>query len=362
MEKSVESLLKIVKYGLGNVNECHVPDHTNWDEVLNLASKHGVAAIALDGIQRCIDENIPINIDLQTKLERIGITTQQESEYKRQEKVIASLVKFYQQYGIRMMVLKGWGLSQNYPNPSHRPCSDLDIYLFGDQEKADKLIEHELGIKVDHSHHHHTVFVYKGLIVENHYNFLNVYSHRSTRKIEKRLKELVMIGTKDIQIANQTVILPSVDFNALFVLRHMAVEFAATGMVMRQVLDWGLFVKKYHSEINWDSLLPFVKELNMHHFLDEVNYVCYFYLGFEKNLFKGFGSTYYGEIVYADLFNPKNFMPKEIGFVKYVWQRRHNWWHNRWRHKIVYSDSVFSTLVCQLIAHIMKPKTLYHYK
>jgi len=98
----------------------------------------------------------------------------------------------------------------------------------------------------------------------------------------------------------------------------------------------------------------------MHHFLDAVNYICYFYLGFEKSLFKGLGSSYYGEKVYADLFNPLNSQPKERGFLKYVWQREQNWWHNRWRHEIVYSDSLLSTLVYQIIAHLMKPATLYH--
>lgn len=61
-----------------------------------------------------------------------------------------------------MMVLKGYGLSKNYPVPNHRPCGDMDIYLFGDQEKADKLIAEELGIKIDNSHHHHTVFQFQG--------------------------------------------------------------------------------------------------------------------------------------------------------------------------------------------------------
>lgn len=148
------TLLGIIRYGLGNPCEPSIPNGINWRDILNLASMHGVAAIALDGIQRCIDENAPINIDLQTKLEWIGITTQQELEYKRQEKVIASLAKFYQQHDIRMMVLKGWGLSLNYPIPSHRPCSDLDIYQFGDQKKADKLVKKELGLDVDNGHHH----------------------------------------------------------------------------------------------------------------------------------------------------------------------------------------------------------------
>ncbi len=360
MEKSVESLLEIVKYGLGNVNECHIPDQTNWGEVLNLTSMHGVAAIALDGIQRCIDENIPINIALQTKLEWIGITAQQDSEYKRQEKVIASLAKFYQQHDIRMMVLKGWGLSLNYPIPSHRPCSDLDIYQFGDQKKADKLVEKELGINVDNGHHHHTVFVYQGVTVENHYDFLNVYSHRSSQVIETILKDICGVEKEVTTIQGQDVYNPSADFNALFVLRHMASEFAATGMNLRQILDWGLFVKNYHTAVHWSSFLSVVKNQNMHYFLDAINYICYTYLGFKKDIFMGCGNEEYGERVLADLFNPLNSQPKERGFLRYVWQRGQNWWRNRWRHKIVYSDNLLSTLAYQIIAHLMKPATLYH--
>ncbi len=354
------TLLRIIRYGLGGTIDPSISNGINWSEVLNLASMHGVAAIALDGIQRCMDENNPINIDLQTKLEWIGVTNQQEAECKRQENVIASLAGFYQQHDIRMMVLKGWGLSLNYPIPSHRPCSDLDIYLFGDQKRADQLIRKELGIDVDNGHHHHTVFVYQGVTVENHYDFLNVYSHRSTKKVEKILKDICSVEKKVTTIQGQDVYIPPADFNALFVLRHMAVEFAATGMILRQLLDWGLLMKKHHTEVNWDMVLPVVKEMNMHQFLDAINYICYTYLGFEKGIFHGFGNEAYGERVWADLFNPNNMRPKEKGSVKYILSRWDNWWRNRWRHKIVYSDSLLATFFYQVVSHLMKPATLHH--
>lgn len=360
MTSTEATLLEIIRYGLGFTSDTSIQNGINWNDVLKIASMHGVAAIALDGIQRCIDKKISINIDLQTKLEWIGITTQQESEYKRQENVIASLAKFYQHHDIRMMVLKGWGLSLNYPIPSHRPCSDLDIYQFGDQKKADKLINKEFGLDIDNGHHHHTVFVYQGVTVENHYDFMNVYSHRSTRKVENLLKSMAQeadpVKTKD----GTEIWLPSPDFNALFVLRHMAVEFAANGMILRQVLDWGLFINKYHQEIDWDRTLHIIREINMHKYLDAVNYICYTYLGFNRDLFVGFGEENFGERVFSDLFNPDNFKQKENGFLKYIWNRCQNWWQNRWRHKIVYTDSLPSTIVYQLFAHLMKPATFYN--
>lgn len=62
---------------------------------------------------------------------------------------------------------------------------DVDIYLFGDQEKADKLLQEKLGITIDKSHHHHTVFRFKNETVGNHYDFLNVHVRPSNKRIEK---------------------------------------------------------------------------------------------------------------------------------------------------------------------------------
>lgn len=355
-------VIDLVNCGLGNSESCIIPDDTDWNQVMKKSALHGVDTIALDGIQRFHSNHIPIDIDIDAKLEWIGNSHLQEVAYQSQEETISSLASFYQKHGIRMMVLKGWGLSLDYPNPSHRPCSDLDIYLFGEQEKGDKLLERELGIKVDNDHHHHSVFTYHGIMVENHYDFMNVHSHCSTRKIENLLKSMaqdaVQVKTKD----GTDVWLPSANFNALFVLRHMAAEFAANGMILRQVADWGLFMKEHRQEIDWNQILQIIKELNMHKFLDAVNYICYTYLRFDKDVFVGFGDESYGERVFADLFNPENYKQKKSGLLAYLYDRLQNWWRNRWRHKIVYSDSLLSTFFYQLHAHLMKPATLVNRK
>ena len=136
---TINTLIELVRLGLGNTSDCNLSTGTNWNAVSNLAFQHGVGAIAFDGIQCCYDWEIPIDMDTQTKLEWIGSVHQLEVGYQKQLYTIASLATFYQKHGIRMMVLKGYGLSLNYPKPNHRPCSDLDIYLFGEQKRADLL-------------------------------------------------------------------------------------------------------------------------------------------------------------------------------------------------------------------------------
>ena len=55
------------------------------------------------------------------------------------------------------------------------------------QKEADAIISKEKGIEVDCSHHHHTVFNWHDFAVENHYDFINVYHHKSHAKLERIL-------------------------------------------------------------------------------------------------------------------------------------------------------------------------------
>ena len=113
-----------------------------------------------------------------------------ESQYVLYRKAVADLAAWYHAHGYRMMVLKGLACGMNWPKPEHRPYGDIDIYLFRQYKEADAVLASEFGIKIDNSHHHHTVFRWQGFTVENHYDFVNVNVHRSSRELETILKKI----------------------------------------------------------------------------------------------------------------------------------------------------------------------------
>ena len=51
MRKSEELLFKLIRLALGTESDLTLPMDADWQEVLDLAKKHGVAAIAYDGLQ-----------------------------------------------------------------------------------------------------------------------------------------------------------------------------------------------------------------------------------------------------------------------------------------------------------------------
>ena len=153
----------------------------DFSSLYSLAMSQGVVAIVWDNIQRAIAAG-EIEAEQQpskgVKLQWALAAEQVERKYFRQVQVIEKLARFFVKHDIKMMILKGYGLSLNYPVPNHRPCSDVDIWLFEEaqmpdgsiqrrsaQQRADQLLREHLNIAIDEDKHHHTVFYVDGVMV-----------------------------------------------------------------------------------------------------------------------------------------------------------------------------------------------------
>ena len=354
-------LLTLVRLGIHSEADLEsTPADIDWQALSDLAGKQGVVAIAWDGYSRLYEAGmVTVDMDKQIKKQWIGRVIQtHEWKYPTYRATIGHLASFYEKHGIKMMVLKGYGLSLNYPNPAHRPCGDVDIWNYGEYKRADKALHDDLGIKIDNSHHHHTVFHFEGQMFENHYDFVNIYAHPSSKVVEKRLKELASRGDEEIEIDGLRVYLPNPDFNALFLLRHTSAHFAAEKMSLRQILDWGTFVQRYHDRIDWNGLVSFVDGVGMRPFMDVLDGICVDYLGFPAILFPSGRSDEESRVVedlFAPEFSDKN--PKGHFFGSLLWRYR-RWKHNDWKHRLVYPESLLRTFFAQLKAHLMKPASL----
>ncbi len=337
------------------------PKDNDWGKLYPDGIKQGTVAIQLDGLQQLIADGkfAADTVPLSIKMKFFSHTLQVEKVHRKHEEMIAKLAKFYAKHGIRMMVLKGYGLSLLYPRPNHRPCGDVDIWLFGEQERADQLLHEELGVEIEENHEHHTVFHIDGVMVENHYDFLDVHTHLSNKEIEGILREQLETECEAIIVDGTTVFLPPVNFNALFLLRHAAGHFASAEIALRHVTDWGMFVKHYHEAIDWKWLYDIAKKQNMHRFLDCLNGLCIGYLGLSTDLFPNFERDEKLEArVMEDIMNPKFHDKSAIGGnpLRDFCYRFRRWWGQRWKHKLVYREGLLLTFLVQVCSHLTPPK------
>ena len=131
------TFIALVRLGIGHSSE-RLPDAIDWKTVRDIADEQGLSAIVLDGIEKAKNKNASLNINQELLLEWIGEVMQNyEARYQQYKTAIAELAGFYNSHGYKMMILKGYACSLNWPKPEHRPCGDIDIWQFGEYKRAD---------------------------------------------------------------------------------------------------------------------------------------------------------------------------------------------------------------------------------
>ena len=345
-----KSFLQLVRLGIG-LSANFQPKAVNWAGIKTLADRHGLSAVVLDGIEKVSQD---CQIPLELKLQWIGEVLQEfEVRYKAYEKVIGEMAAFYNCHGYKMMVLKGYACSLDWPKPEHRPCGDIDIWLFGQQKEADEALESEKGIKVDTNEHHHTTFYWGGFMVENHYDFINTHRHYSHRGLEQVFKELGQDDSHFVEVYGKIVYLPSPNLHALFLIRHALNHFASIGINLRQVLDWAFFAEKHSNDIDWKWLTGMLEKYHMMDFYNCLNAICVEDLGFSAAIFHNVQfNPDLKEKVLADILSPEYEVEAGVNNMLKRWKA------NRWKHKLCFKESAWTAFWYGVWSHLLKPKTI----
>lgn len=161
MENSIDKVFfALVRLGIGK-NGSVESGRVDWPAIETLAAQQGLSAIVADGIDKLPQDLRPPK---PLMLQMIGQVLQNfEYRFELYLRTIAEMAQLYNSHELKMMVLKGYACSLNWPKPEHRHVGDIDIWQFGDYKKADAMLAKEKGIEIDNSHHHHYGVLLAGL-------------------------------------------------------------------------------------------------------------------------------------------------------------------------------------------------------
>lgn len=358
MTETEKNFLSLVRLGIGKeATTTSSFDCPDWIAIEALAEKQGLSAIVIDGL-----ENAPEGIrpPKEVLLQWIGTVMQAyEQRYELYRRAIAEMAAFYNSHGFKMMVLKGFACSLDWPRPEHRPCGDIDIWQFVRYKEADALLASEKGIPVDTSHHHHTVFYFRGFMVENHYDFINVHHHKSHREMERIFKELGQDDSYSVTVNDETVYLPSPNLHALFLLKHLMMHFASGEITMRQLLDWAFFAEKHSAEIDWEWLNKTIEHFGMTGAYAIFNAICIEHLGFDAGLFPSIAYDQdMKDRVLSEILSPE--VPRDMpsNVLKRIRFKISRWKSNAWKHRLCYKESLWSAFWSGIWNHLLKPSSI----
>lgn len=264
-----------------------------------------------------------------------------KERHRQQADVLHELTLLFDKAGIGCRVLKGERLARLYPNAELREYSDIDLYFGSEHKRADNLVRERLHADISDDGTHHTKFDYRGVTVESHYRLLNPYYPRSNRRCEEQL--LAMSDTPT--------------FEAAYLLRHLAVHFAAQGLALRDLADWHLAI---HAEgADTDAVAQLAEASGMTGFLATMQTV-------DERIF---GSQSYSLPASADgiaaeaaadriMREALSFRGHEgDGLGRLAWKLR-RWHKGRWRRRLAYSESDAALALQSLSAHLRAPRSI----
>lgn len=245
----------------------------DWEFFYALSKRQGIVAIIFEAIKSIPKEIAPPKpITMRWISHALSI----EEQMKKKEAVAVEFAEKLSERGIQTVVLKGLAYASYYPNPYHRESGDLDCYLMGKKDEGDKITV-EIGGKMKEAGYKHSHLYYKGLTIENH-NYLTSFDNtRLGIRTEQLLQKLISEGCRpigDTQLQN-----PSADFNALFLIKHAQRHFIKEGICVRHLLDWAFFLKAESPNVNWNKVIPMMKECRILGFAKVMTRLCIERLG-----------------------------------------------------------------------------------
>lgn len=302
-------LLSILRSGLWQ-EEIEYPESFNdWSGLMELAINQSVAAIVAKAILNNQEYLSRIPNDFRLKLKSFLVSN--VMAYNSMTDTLKEVYTTLKTSGIPVVLLKGHSLSINYPYPELRQCGDIDLYVGIENSLAAHKVLSTFCEKIEPEvaalygkHFDATVNKFK----------IEVHRHTSshtTRKTKKVYESASRIGMTDgldsVTFGDVEVSTPAVDFYAYYIFDHLFEHFLISGVGLRHLTDWMLFLTANRDRINKDNLKRLLEDMDMLEAWQVFGSVLVTYLGMKKEDFPFYAHSDNEEFVMNCILSDGNF-------------------------------------------------------
>lgn len=340
--------------------DIHLPEFTakDWNELFAQASLHGMLPTLIHFFEGRQIEDKQHRMIL---IKWYAAAQKYKTSYHLRLQSMRELADMFAEDGLDVMFFKGASLAQMYPNPEWRVFSDIDFYLYGKCGDGNKAMARH-GIKSRPFYHHNTEATLHGILLENHYDFMDRLNHRSNLALDDELKKLVSEEGKsrratffDKELKNAYVMTPTMD--AIFLMRHMAAHFASESIPLKMLYDWILFMKNYFEEVDWGRVCKLYSASGMSEFVGLVQTLIdtYFVANLPRIPVEFIDSEKVGRVWDSIVFPPTS-NPHKKYTISYYIQEAQTYFDNKWKHKIVFPDESYLLLSLHYAWAVLKKK------
>lgn len=233
------NFFELIQVGLSNRESLsEAPDRQQWKGIFELAKRHAIIGVLFPAIERLPESQRPpsdIVIGWYAISERI------KGMNLRLDKQIVWLSGRLRRLGMPSCILKGQGVAQYYPSPLLRSSGDMDIWLGGGRKAIMGFFKAQ-GLKTgDVVYHHVDVCIFKDTEVEAHFRPSWLWNPVRNARLQRWFKlesAVQMRNEMPLPDAGGSIVCPTRDFNAVFLLVHIYRHLFDEGIGLRQLMDY----------------------------------------------------------------------------------------------------------------------------
>lgn len=141
------------------------------------------------------------------------------------------------------------------------------------------------------------------------------------------------------------VLLPPVQWNAMFLTYHACAHFLSEELRLKQILDWALFLKKEQCNVDWKAFYEYCDRYHFRRFADAMTAISVEYVGIIIENTHIIKESPYVEKIMRSTLHDDDYI---YNANETIWQSR---WHvirslfkYRWRYEEIYQESVLKQL------------------
>lgn len=188
---------------------------------------------------------------------------------------------------ISYVILKGAASAHYYPGPILRNMGDVDFYVDPENTEKAKEVLIKDGFTVrDMKNDHHLVLQKKAARFELHFKITGIPNGKMKGEVERKLSGILeMAQMKQDEFC--TFYAPSDFHHGLIMLMHIQSHFGNTGIGLRHVCDWAVFVNHFSEEEFVSLFEQPLKEIGLWKLAQTMGLVCSMYIGLARKSWMG---------------------------------------------------------------------------
>ena len=229
----------------------------DWNAVMQTAEEQAIMGLVFYGAEKSMAGKVTQN----QVFEWIGATEQIKAQNLQMNEELARFDRLMRKNGIEYRVVKGQIVGSCYPEPLLRQSGDIDLYFTPEHYRLCTDLLLQKGIKMDYdASEKHSEFDMNGILYELHWTLNNFSREKWQQYFDDVLQRdkgmMVKVGDNEIPTLSATV-------NALYIFIHLFHHLIHSGVGLRQLCDWMMWLHRYKCEIERVELKRHLQALEL---------------------------------------------------------------------------------------------------